>query len=282
MPHAFFDNLAPTLVIPHRFGALEWPEGTRVALEGSTRESGARLHELDVQATRDGELVVVHNPTVDDYTEAKGRIAERTLAELRQLDFGYRFSSDGGRSFPFRGQGLRVMTLEEVLECSPTLRFNVELKPESGHVVARFERILREAKAVDRCCVGSSDDTVAHALARALPDAVHFLPFGLVAPWFLSLRMGAPRPAIPAPFGVLDTPYRLEGDLPAVAAPFAGQLIVEPQLMQAAREDRLWVNVWTINDEQIWKSLLDLKVGGIITDRPRALHSLMESRARAG
>ena len=280
MPHAFFDNLSPTLVIPHRFGALEWPEGTRVALEGSTREGGARLHEMDVQATRDGELVVVHNSTVDDYTEARGRIAERTLAELRQLDFGYRFSPDGGRSFPFRGQGLRVMTLEEVLESSPTLRFNVELKPESGHAVERFARILREAKAVERCCVGSSHDTVAQALAKALPEAVQFLPFGLVAPWFLSLRMGAPRPSIPAPFGVLDTPYRLEGaDLPEVASPFAGQLIVDAQLMQAAREDGLWVNVWTINDEPTWKALLDLHVHGIITDRPRALRTLMAARA---
>src|SRR5436305_4189313 len=97
----------------HQGGALEAPSSTLVAFRRAV-EVGADALEMDVHATADGELVVCHDATVDATTDGTGAIAAMTLAEVRNLDNGYRFTPDGGSTFPYRGQGLRVATLREV------------------------------------------------------------------------------------------------------------------------------------------------------------------------
>src|SRR5687768_5589517 len=88
---------------------------------------GSDMVELDVHATADGRCVVIHDPTVDRTTDGTGRVDQMTLAQLQRLDAGYRFTPDVV-TLPFRGQGVRVPTFEEVLTSFPDLRITVELK----------------------------------------------------------------------------------------------------------------------------------------------------------
>ena len=104
-----------------------WPENTLHAFEGAAA-LGADVIETDVRSTSDGVLVVFHDATVERTTDGVGSVARMTLAELKRLDAGYRWSPDGGRTFPLRGRGLSVPTLEEVFERLPGMRFNVEPK----------------------------------------------------------------------------------------------------------------------------------------------------------
>ena len=133
MRHPFFALPTP-LVIGHRGSSGEAPENTLPAFARALAQ-GAVILETDVHATRDGVVVVYHDERVERTTDGAGAIAELDFAALRALDAGHRYSPDGGRSFPFRGRGLRVATLAEAFEALPGARFNVEIKRDDAALV---------------------------------------------------------------------------------------------------------------------------------------------------
>src|SRR5262245_35099365 len=170
MRHPFLEGLRPTLHIAHRGGALLAPENTLPAFRAAVERWRTDMLELDLHATRDGELVVSHDPTVQRCTDGDGRIADQTFAELQRLDAGFHFSSDGGGTHPFRGQGLRIPTFREVLRAFPGLRLNVEVKAEAPGVESAVANLLRSEAAERRVCLGSELDPLAERLAEAAPD----------------------------------------------------------------------------------------------------------------
>ena len=98
--------------LAHRGASASAPENTLEAFRLAV-ESGAGGLEFDVHMTSDGEIVVLHDPTVDRTTDGTGPVSGMSLAEVRRLDAGYRFASEGAN--PYRGKGVRVPTLAEVL-----------------------------------------------------------------------------------------------------------------------------------------------------------------------
>src|SRR5271155_5554025 len=108
----FFEQARPR-VFAHRGASGDYPENTMAAFRAAT-ESGAPYIELDVHMTRDGAIVVIHDDDLSRVTGHAGVVAETKLTKVQAADAGYNFSPDG-RSFPFRGKGLWVPTLEEVL-----------------------------------------------------------------------------------------------------------------------------------------------------------------------
>ncbi|GMA58636.1 hypothetical protein GCM10025858_31390 [Alicyclobacillus sacchari] len=97
-------------------------------------DMGSDVLETDVHWTQDGVLVVSHDDVVDAVSDGHGRIADMTYAELLRLDFGYRFSPDAGKTFPFRGQGVRIPTFRELLDGFPNCTINVDIKPRDARV----------------------------------------------------------------------------------------------------------------------------------------------------
>ncbi|HEX6375296.1 MAG TPA: glycerophosphodiester phosphodiesterase family protein [Allosphingosinicella sp.] len=111
----------------------------------NARHFGADAIELDVHPTRDGQMVVFHDWTLDCRTNGRGAVREKTLAELKQVDVGYGYSADGGRTFPLRGRGIGGMpTVEEALRETPRMRlfFNFKSKDpgDADVLVAAFRR----------------------------------------------------------------------------------------------------------------------------------------------
>jgi glycerophosphoryl diester phosphodiesterase len=111
----------------------------------NARHFGAGAIELDVHPTSDGQMVVFHDWTLDCRTDGKGPVRRHTLAELKRLDVGYGYTSDGGRTFPLRGRGVGGMpTVEEVLREVPRMRliFNFKSKDprDADALVAAFRR----------------------------------------------------------------------------------------------------------------------------------------------
>jgi glycerophosphoryl diester phosphodiesterase len=101
--------------------------------------------ELDVHMTLDREIVVIHDATGDRTTDGSGAVAGMKLGELRGLDAGYRFSSDGGRTYPYRGRGVRIPTLAEVYEEFPAACVNIEMKEARPGVEEAVLRVIRDA-----------------------------------------------------------------------------------------------------------------------------------------
>ncbi len=262
--HPFFEGLSPTLHISHRGGSLLAPENTMAAFEQAVRLYRTDMLEIDVHLTRDGELVVAHDDEVDRCTNGSGDVSGFSLAELCKLDAGYRFTRDGGQTFPFRGKGVQIPTLREVLEAFPTLRFNIELKRPQPGIEQAFAEELRRAGAVQRVCVGSSDDDVGERLHGLLPEAVHFYPLNALTSFVMALRSGEEPPDDPR-FLVLDMPLE-----------YAGVRLVDEPFMDAVRGLGRWVNVWTIDDPEQMRNLVKLGVGGVMTDRPDLLRQVLD------
>jgi glycerophosphoryl diester phosphodiesterase len=249
------------LLIAHRGGASLAPENTLLAFERALAWWQADILELDVQPTRDGEAVVLHDATLERTTDGRGRVADHDLDEIRGLDAGFRFTPDGGRSYPFRGRGVGVPTLAEVLERFPGARVNIEIK--DGRTQGRVWECIRDAAALDRVLVaaGTARD---RARLKGYPVAVSAGKEELRA-FLVQLRLGA-------------FPYLPAVDAFQVPDWWEDRRIVTPQLVRAARALNIPVHVWTVDELDDMRRLLDWGVDGIVTDRPDRLARLLHER----
>ena len=139
-----------TLVVAHRGASQAAPENTLEAFRRAA-DAGADAIEVDVHLTADGELAIVHDPTLDRTTDRTTSVAAATMADIRSADAGWAFAGADG-DYPFRGAGLTVPTLPEVVEWLPAgVGLAVEIKAAAaadGVVAALAGSAVREAGAV--------------------------------------------------------------------------------------------------------------------------------------
>lgn len=222
---------------------------------------GFKHLETDIHITRDGVPVCIHDDTVDRTTDGIGDVSNLAFDELQELDAGYRH---GGRDgYAFRGKGLTVPSLEEVLDTFPDVNLVVDMKIDG--CADPLAGLLDRLDAHERLIVGSfSDERI---------DVFRDASTGRVATstgtaqsrmWVLASRVGR---------GV-------KGEAKALQLPtqIRGVTVVDEKLVQAAHEDGLQVHVWTVNDRAEMERLLDIGVDGVITDRPDVLKELLIER----
>jgi glycerophosphoryl diester phosphodiesterase len=243
-------DLSARPVIAHRGASGYAPENTLPAFELAEKQ-GADAFELDVRLTRDGAPVVVHDETLDRTTNLTGPVGAKTLAELRQADAGFRFSSDRGVTTPYRGTGVQMPTLAEVLWAFPAMPVMIEVKePEVQEAV---RRVLLEEQACERCLV-ASEQTEALQLFRDEPFACGAAAAEISELYWSSLLRRS-RPA--ARYRALSVPIRYRG-LPVPTRVFVA----------AARRLGCPVHVWTVNDPATARRLWARGVAGIVTNVP--------------
>jgi glycerophosphoryl diester phosphodiesterase len=252
----------PPLLIAHRGGAGLAPENTLAAFESAVRDWAADMVELDVRATADGECVVIHDPTVDRTTNGSGAVAQLTLAELQQLDAGYHFTPDGGRTFPFRGRGLRVPTLEEVLRALPGLRITVEVK--SGTAQAGLFAAVTRHRAHDRVIAAGMHDADRTAFG-AYPGALSASSEQLRR-YFIAHRLHLAALA-PLPAHVVQ-----------MCEQWQGRRLLTPRLVRDLHRRGAHVHVWTVNEEADMERLLGWGADGIMSDFPDRLARVLHRR----
>jgi glycerophosphoryl diester phosphodiesterase len=252
--HPFFTSSGPA-VFAHRGGGALAPENTLAAFErGLTL--GADGIELDVHLSRDGAVVVHHDATVDRTTNGRGAVSGLTADELARLDAGYRFQDEGASRHPFRGCGIGVPRLADVLSQFPDARVIIELKGGSQMLALATVDVVRRADAVDRVCIGSSSLRGLRTVRAAEPAiatsaARQEVRWAVYRAW-----MGRP-PSPRAQYSVFQVPE------------FAGTTrVVSRRFVDLARRAGRPVQVWTINHEDDGRRLLGWGVQALITDRP--------------
>lgn len=126
-------------------------ENTIASMEAAF-EHGADVVELDIQLTKDRELAVFHDFTLEYRTDGKGKIADYTMEELKKLDIGYGYTADGGATYPFRGKGIGLMpSLQEVLERFPNQDLLIHIKDGNAEIgVVLWEKYLKHMTAEQR------------------------------------------------------------------------------------------------------------------------------------
>jgi len=263
----------------HQGGAWEEPSSTLYAIERAL-EAGADAIELDVHATADGELVVCHDGTVDRTTDGHGRIADLTLAELKQLDNAYWFipgadvtPDRADADYPYRGRAaddprFRIATLREVLERFPGLALNLDIK-QTAPVVSPYEatlaRLLTEFERTDDVIVASFLDPATDAFSAVAPDIPTSAGTLATAEFWRALHDGSELPRMRAV--AFQVPER-QGDI----------VVVDEAFVEAAHGVGVAVHVWTVNDPTQMERLLDLGVDGIISDLPTTLSTVLAGR----
>jgi glycerophosphoryl diester phosphodiesterase len=250
--------------LAHRGSSARAPENTLEAFR-LAGEAGAGGLELDLHMTRDGEVVVIHDATVDRTTDGSGVVAGMTLDELRGLDAGYRFSPDGGRTYPYRGRGLRIPTLAEVYEEFPATSVNIDIKEPQPGAEGAVLQVIRNAGVEERSLVVSDDHAVVRRFRRVSGGHISTGASRLeIATFYFLSRLRLERLVHPA-YDALQVPVDHKGIT-----------LVTPHYVEAAHSRGVRVDVWTINDPGEMKRLLDLGVDVIMTDRPETLEGVLE------
>jgi glycerophosphoryl diester phosphodiesterase len=253
------------LFFAHRGGSLLAPENTLVAFEGGV-SYGADALELDIQMTLDGELMVIHDPAVDRTTNGTGPVARFTFDELRRLDAGFRFTPDGGATYPFRGQGHSIPLLREVFARFPAKRINIDLKAADPERERRLWQLIQETAGEDRVMVGSFLHT---SLVR-----FRLLTGGRVA------TSASQRETVRFLAAVASRTTRLlrpAYDALQVPEKHRGVRVVSPAAIAAAHRLGLDVHVWTVDERADMERLLAWGVDGLMTDRPDVLAPVLRT-----
>lgn len=251
MKHPFFISERP-LVFAHRGGAALAPENTLVAFDNGLA-LGADGLELDVHLSRDRIVMVHHDHTLDRTTNLHGPISQFPASELAGADAGWNFQV--GDTYPFRGRGIGVPTLAEVLGRYPDVRVIVELKTGEEELAKAVVAVIRAANAINRVCVGSFDvrglryvRTLEPALATS--GARREVLWSLLSTWCrCSLH--------PASYCGFQVPER------------SGRTrVVSRAWINAAHRAGLGVHVWTVDHPEDAVRLLEYGADALITDRP--------------
>ena len=244
-------------VFAHRGGAALRPENTITAFDHGL-SLGADGLEFDVHLSRDGVVVVHHDKALERTTNGRGPLAALTAGELARLDAGYNFTATanpGHGGYPYRGEGIGVPTLREVLQRYPDILVIIELKVNEPELAHRTIDEVRAASAIDRVALGSFGTRVLRA-ARAYEPRI------LTGSSQEETRLALYRSWCRWP---VRNPKYDAYQVPEVAG---STRVVSPRFVEYAHRAGLAVQVWTVNDEADITRLLDWGVDGIISDRP--------------
>lgn len=250
------------LGIAHRGSRLLWPENTLVAFAGA-KSSGVGCFETDVRVTRDGVLVCFHDARLDRTTEGSGDLAAASWEQVRGLDAGYHHRLPSGYSF--RGQGISIPRLAEVLHAHREVGLVVDLKADA--TVEPLAQLLAEAKMEDRVIVGSFSESRLARFRRITGGRVGTSagPGAIIRALLSHSR---------APLDRL-----LEGPARAFQVPVSwyGVRVVTSSFVRRVHAAGKQVQVWTVNHPEEMKRFIDMGVDGIITDRPDLFSPLIAS-----
>jgi len=238
------------------------PGDTLLFLEEAAK-LGVDVLEMNVHLTADGEIVLIHDDTVDSTTNGIGKVSEMTLAEIQALEVGVNWTQDEGQTYPYRGAGLRIPTMDEVFQALPDYPMNIEIKAES---TAAGERLCEVIKAYDRganVLVASSRDQALEAFRQVCPEVATSAHRAEVTEFVL------------LSYALLANPLQPDYQVLQVPEKNSGILIMRPGFVRAAHRRDLQVQVWTVDEHQEMERYIDMGVDAILTNRPgQLLHML--------
>jgi glycerophosphoryl diester phosphodiesterase len=253
-------------VFAHRGASSRAPENTLEAFRLAA-ESGAGGLELDIHMTSDGRIVVIHDDSVNRTTDGEGFVRDMTLHAVRSLDAGYRFTPDGGATYPYQGRGVQMPELGEVFREFPDHKVNIDIKEEQLGVEAALLKTITDACAGNRVLVVSEMPVVVERFRRLSRGGI---------------STGASRREIAVFYRLsrlrLEFLLRPAYDALQVPAKYGGREVVTPRFVEAAHNRGVRVDVWTIDDPEEMRRLLDLGADVVMTNRPEVLGEVLGKR----
>lgn len=235
------------IVMAHRGYSGKAPENTMAAFELAL-EVGSDGLELDVHLTKDGDVVVIHDGTLNRTTNGTGRVGDYTMAELKELDAGSWFSPEF--------KGARLPSLRQVLDLikDENVMLNVETKMALGfeQLNANVALLLDEYAMWERTIISSFNHYALVHFKTIRPQVRTGILYncGLVDPWVYAKSIGA-------------------------SALHPSHQTIIPEIVAAAQQNGMMVNVWTVDQPADIERMKIAKVDSIITNVPGRVQSLI-------
>ncbi|WP_105103384.1 glycerophosphodiester phosphodiesterase [Microbulbifer pacificus] len=219
--------------------------------------------EMDAHASADDELVLMHDDTVDRTTEGKGAIRDKTLQELQKLNVAYNWSQDG-KTFPYRDNPQRILTVDEVFKTYPGYPMVIELKSPDPDAARTLCRKLMAFNKSNQVIVSSFHQSAIDTLREDCPHVATGAGSDEVKMFALATRLHAFRLLSPR-YQALHIPTEYEGIS-----------LIDRSSVSQVQDHGVRVDVWTVNDEAEMRRLIELGVDGIMTERPDRLFKVIE------
>lgn len=261
-------NYDRPIVLAHRGGSLLAPEHTMPAFE-KAQSLGVDGFEIDIRLTKDEEIVVFHDETIDRTSDGSGFIKDYTLEELKSFNYGYHFVDLDGIA-PYKDEKIDIVTLRELFEIFPNTYINIDIKdhPESyeGSLMpSKLWRLIEEFEAENQVVVTSF---YSEQVDR----------FNLYAQNQVALGAGENdvRKAFTSFTSQFGHLYHPKVDVFQIPPKHGVALLDSPRFIAFLEKLNIPVHYWIIDDEETIKRLVANGAKGIVTDRPDIAISVLE------
>ena len=248
-------------ILAHRGASGEYPQGTRLAFDKAL-EQGADELELDVHLSKDGYIIINHDADLKANAGVSDKIEDLTLVELKKLDAGHEFSLDNGNSYPFRNQGLTLLTLNELFEYYPTAKFNIEIKPNDVRLSDALWEVI-ESYQMQQQVVIASQHCKAMKRFRAISE-------GQVKTSATVAELIEASLAWSSGFG-----WAFKPDFDIAQLPY--KIMTKPYV-RFFQSKGVSVDLWTVNEVSDIERCIALGVDGIIGDYPERIYQVLQDQ----
>jgi glycerophosphoryl diester phosphodiesterase len=258
----FFSAPRPR-IFGHRGSAGTHPENTMASFQAAV-DAGVRYLETDVHRTRDGEIVVSHDGDLEGICGRNGIIKEMDFADIATADAGFAFTLDG-KEFPFRGKGLRILRLADLLVTFPEAFFNIDLKPDDMGITESTLRVIDAAKMRRRVLLASEHQSRLDEIRVTAPGIPTSFSYLDIAGFMQALA-------------ARDAEYHPVGDALQIPPEHYSWKLATPESLAMAHRCGVEVHIWTLNDEPAMREMLELGADGIMSDFPQLALEVATSR----
>jgi len=245
-------------IFAHRGSTFAAPENTVPAFDFALHHR-ADVLETDVRVSRDGQVIVTHDDTLDRTTNGHGLVREHNLVDLKKLDAGYRFVDPDGRSY--RNQHVQLITLRELFQLYPDVGINIDIKDEDPQAAKAIAAVVNDYSASHWINVGSFHPHCMQLFRQLAPS----ISTAATKPEVARLLL-VPKQFPPLPYQLLQIPISYWG------IPLARQ-----RFIQKVHDADLEIVHWTINDKNMMQKLFGRHVDGIVTDRADIANEILQT-----
>ncbi len=264
--HPVLKHLSKPVTIAHQGGNKVYPDESLLAFTNAV-DMGIQVLEVDIHRTRDGVLVINHDQTIDRLTDGSGLIREMSWSGLQQVDGAYNWSPDG-LTYPYRGKGVKILSLTAIMDAFPQQVYDIEIKQHDPPLESDLCDLLRQyGVAADQVIVASFSDETLTRFQNVCPEVATSLPVNQGTILYILSRIGLER-LLPLDAVVAQLPRSFSTKL--------GQLELDRRYINAFAKGDRQVWVWTVNDSIEMRRMVNMGVHGIITDRPGILMDFVQ------
>ncbi|WP_444897730.1 glycerophosphodiester phosphodiesterase [Microbulbifer sp. SSSA005] len=247
-------------ILAHRGASGEYPQSTILAFDMAL-EQGADTLELDIHLSKDQFIIINHDADLKKNVGVSDKIEDLTLVEIKALDAGHEFTLDNGDSYPFRNQGLVLLTLNELFESYPNAIFNIEIKPNNKVLSEILWQVIVDYRMEQQVTVASQHNrAMGHFRDISGGEIRTSATIGELIEASLAWSSG---------FG-----WAFKPDFEVAQLPYS---ITTKPYVRFFQSKGVAVDLWTVNDIDDIERSISLGVDGIIGDFPGRVYQLLES-----